>query len=145
VTARGGFLGGGSLRLEVGAGTVQARASDGAVSAYLKAHGQNATIAFHEGRAVVRAVRSFLGRPQVLVATGSIGREGRSLVFRPGSVIVDGHAPPPGLETLAEQKTTIRVPLPALPGGVPSYRVKAAEGAVTVSAVLRDQVLDLST
>src|SRR5207237_30689 len=43
VTAQGGFLRGGSIRLKVGAGTVQARATDKAVNAYLKSHGENAT------------------------------------------------------------------------------------------------------
>jgi hypothetical protein len=145
VTAQGGFLGGGSIRLEVGAGTVQARATDGAVNAYLKAHRQNAIIAFHSGRAVVRAVRTLLGRSHVLVATGAIAREGTSLVFRPASVTVDGHAPPPGTAALARQKTTIRVQLPKLPGGITAYGVKAVEGAVGLVAILRDQLLDLST
>src|SRR5438034_3702488 len=116
VTAKGGFLGGGSMRLEVGAGTVQARATNGAVNAYLKAHGQNATIAFHAGRAVVRAVRTLRGRSRVLVATGTIAHEGGSLVFRPTSVTVDGGAPAPGTAAQARQKTTIRVRLPELPG-----------------------------
>jgi len=144
VTARGGFLHGGSIRLDVGAGTVQARATNGAVNAYLKEKGQNASISFHAGRAVVRAVRSFLGRSRVLVATGAISREGTSFVFRPASVTVDGHAVPPGTEALAEQKTTIKVHLPKLPGGITSYRVEAVEGAVTIVAVLRNQLLDLS-
>jgi hypothetical protein len=144
VTADGGFLRGGSIRLTVGAGTVQARATDAAVNAYLKAHGQNATMAFHAGRVVVRAVRSFLGRPRTLVATGNVAREGTSLVFRPSSVTVDGKAPPPGSEALAKQKTTVKVHLPKLPGGITSYGVKAVEGAVSISAILRDQLLDLS-
>ena len=145
VTAKGGFLHGGSIRLDVGAGTVQARATAAAVNAYMKSHGQNATFTFHDGHAVVRTVRSFLGRSRVLVATGSIGREGTSMVFRPNSVTVDGRAPPPGTEGLAEQKTTIKVPLPKLPGGITSYGVNAVEGALTISAVLRNQLLDLSS
>ena len=144
VTAQSGFLHGGSIRLEVGAGTVQGLATDGAVNAYLKAHGQSATFAFHSGHAVVRAVRTLLGRSHVLVATGAIEREGTSLVFRPASVTVDGRAPPPGTAGLARQKTTIRVQLPKLPGGITAYRVKAVEGAIALSAVLRDQLLDLS-
>jgi hypothetical protein len=144
VTAQGGFLHGGSIRLEVGAGTVQARSTNGAVNAYLKAHGQNATMAFHSGRTVVRAVRTLLGRSHVLVATGAVAREGTLLVFRPASVTVDGRAPPPGTEALAKQKTTIRVHLPKLPGGITAYGVKAVEGAVAIAAVLRNQLLDLS-
>jgi hypothetical protein len=144
VTADGGFLRGGSIRLTVGAGTVQARATDAAVNAYLKAHGQNATMAFHAGRVVVRAVRSFLGRPRALVATGTVAREGTSLVFRPSSVTIDGKPPPPGSEGLAKQKTTIKVQLPKLPGGITSYGVKSVDGAISIMAVLRDQLLDLS-
>jgi hypothetical protein len=144
VTADGGFLRGGSIRLTVGAGTVQARATDAAVNAYLKKHDQNATMAFHYGGVVVRAVRSFLGRTRTLVATGNVAREGTLLVFRPTTVTVDGRAPPPGSEALARQKTTIKVHLPKLPGGITSYRVNAVEGAVALGAVLRDQLLDLS-
>ena len=144
VTAEGGFLSGSSIRFTVGAGTVRGRATDAAVNAYLKAHGQNATMAFHEGRVVVRAVRSFLGRTRTLVATGTVAREGTLLVFRPASVTVDGHAAPRGSEALAKQKTTIKVRLPKLPGGIESYGVKAVEGAVAIAAVLRDQLLDLS-
>jgi DUF2993 family protein len=144
VTAEGGFLRGGSIRLRVGAGTVQARATNAAVNAYLKAHDQNATMAFHAGRVVVRAVRSFLGRTRTLVATGTVAREGTALVFRPSSVTIDGRASPPGTEAMAKQKTTIKVQLPKLPGGIASYEVKAVEGAVAISAVLRDQLLDLS-
>jgi hypothetical protein len=144
VTADGGFLRGGSIRLTVGAGTVQARATDAAVNAYLKAHGQNATMAFHTGRVVVRVVRSFLGRTRTLVATGMVAREGTSLVFRPSSVTIDGKPPAPGSESLAKQKTTVKVQLPKLPGGITSYGVKSVEGAVSIMAVLRDQLLDLS-
>jgi hypothetical protein len=144
VTAGGGFLRGGSIRLTVGAGTVRARATDAAVNAYLKKHDQNATMAFHAGRVVVRAVRSFLGRTRTLVATGTVAREGTLLVFRPSSVTVEGNAPPPGSEALAKQKTTIKVHLPELPGGITSYGVKAVEGAIAIAAVLRDQLLDLS-
>ena len=143
VTAQGGLLGG-PIRLNVGAGTVQARATDRAVDAYLKAHGQNATMAFHDGRTVVRAVRTLFGRYHVLVATGAIAREGTLLVFRPASVTVDGRAPSPATAALARQKTTIRVQLPKLPGGITAYWVKAVEGAVAITAVLRDQLLDLT-
>jgi len=73
VTATGGFLHGGGLTIKVAAGTVRARATGAAVNAYLKDHGQNATIAFHEGGATVRAVRSFLGRPRRFLATGRLG------------------------------------------------------------------------
>jgi hypothetical protein len=145
VTADGGFLRGGRLAIKVGGGTIRARAADAAVNAYLKDHGQNATIAFHPGRATVRAVRSFLGRPRTLVATGTVSREGSLLVFRPTSVTVDGRAPPPGTGTLAEQKTAIRVQLPKLPGGISSYDIKAVEGAASVSAILHKQVLELSS
>jgi hypothetical protein len=144
VTAEGGFLRGGSIRLTVGAGTVQARATDAAVNVYLKAHDQKATMAFHSGRVVVHAIRSFLGRTRTLVATGTVAREGVLLVFRPSSVTIDGRPPPPGSETLARQKTTIKVKLPKLPGGIASYGIKAVEGAVVIMAVLRDQLLDLS-
>lgn len=144
VTADGGFLHGGRLAIKVGGGTIRAHATDSAVNAYLKDHGQNATIVFHAGRATVRAVRTFLGRPGTFVATGTVSREGSSMVFRPTSVTVDGRAPPPGTETLAEQKTTIRVQLPKLPGGISSYGIKAVEGAAAVSAVLHNQVLELS-
>jgi DUF2993 family protein len=143
VTAQGGLLGG-PIRLNVGAGTVQARATDGAVNAYLKAHKQNATMAFHDGQTVVRAVRTLFGRSHVLVAVGAIAHEGTSLVFRPASVTVDGRAPAPATAALARQKTTIRVQLPNLPGGITGYGVKAVEGAVAIAAVLRDQLLDLS-
>jgi len=135
VTATGGFLHGGGLTIKVAAGTVRARATGAAVNAYLKDHGQNATIAFHEGGATVRSVRSFLGRP----------REGSALVFRPTSVVVDGRAPPPGTRSLAEQKATLRVQLPPLPGGVSSYGIKAVDGGAALSAILRDQLLDLSS
>jgi len=145
VTADGGFLHGGRLAIKVGGGTIRARATDAAVNAYLKDHGQNATIAFHSGRATVRAVRSFLGRQRTLVATGGVSREGSLLVFRPTSVTVDGHAPPPGTETLAEQKTTIRVRLPKLPGGISSYGIQSVQGAASVSANLHQQVLELSS
>ncbi len=145
VTADGGFLRGGRLAIKVGGGTIRARATDAAVNAYLKDHGQNATIAFHAGSATVRTVRSFLGKPRTLIAMGTVSREGSSLVFRPTSVTVDGRAPPPGTGTLAEQKSTIRVQLPKLPGGISSYGIKAAEGAASVSAVLHQQVLELSS
>jgi len=145
VTADGGFLRGGRLAIKVGGGTIRARATDAAVNAYLKDHGQNATIAFHSGRATVHAVRTFLGKARTFVATGTVFREGSSLVFRPASVTVDGHSPPPGTETLAEQKTTIRVQLPKLPGGISSYGIKAAEGGASLSAVLHQQVLELSS
>jgi hypothetical protein len=144
VTADGGFLRGGSIRLTVGAGTVQARATDAAVNAYLKAHGQNATMAFHAGRVGVRVVRSFLGHTRTLVATGTVAREGTSLVFRPSSITIDGKPPPPGSEGLAKLKTTVKVQLPKLPGGITSYGVKSVEGAVSIMAILRDQLLDLS-
>ena len=143
VSAGGGFLHGGPLTIKVAAGTIRGRAIDTSVNAYLKDHGKNATIAFHPGRATVRAVRSFLGRPRMLVASGTVSREGCSLVFRPTSVTVDGRAPPPGTEGLAEQKTTIRVQLPKLPGGISSYGLRAVEGAASLSAVLHDQVLEL--
>jgi hypothetical protein len=143
VTAGGGFLHGGPLTIKVAAGTIRGMATDASVNAYLKDHGQNATIAFRPGRATVRAVRSFLGRPRTLVATGTVSREGSSLVFRPTSVTVDGRAPPPGTEGLAEQKATIRVQLPKLPGGISSYGLRAVEGAASLSAVLHDQVLEL--
>jgi hypothetical protein len=147
VTADGGFLHGGRLAIRVAGGSIRGRATDAAVNAYLKDHGQNATmtIAVHAGRATVRAVRSFLGKPRTFVATGTVSREGSSLVFRPTSVTVDGRAPPPGTETLAEQKTTIRVQLPKLPGGISTYGIKAVEGAASVSAVLHQQVLELSS
>ncbi|TMK54199.1 MAG: DUF2993 domain-containing protein [Actinobacteria bacterium] len=145
VTATGGFLHGGGLTIKVGAGTVRARATEAAVNAYLKDHGQNATIAFHDGGATVRAVRSFLGRPRRFVATGTVAREGSSLVFRPTSVAVDGRAPPPGTRSLAEQKATLRVQLPPLPGGVSAYGIAAVDGGVALSAILRDQLLDLSS
>ncbi|TMK84410.1 MAG: DUF2993 domain-containing protein [Actinobacteria bacterium] len=145
VTATGGFLHGGGLTIKVGAGTVRARATEAAVNAYLKDHGQNATIAFHDGGATVRAVRSFLGRPQRFVATGTVAREGSSLVFRPTSVAVDGRAPPPGTRSIAEQKATLRVQLPPLPGGVSAYGIAAVDGGVALSAILRDQLLDLSS
>ena len=144
VRAAGGSFFSGSLRVRVGAGTVKARATNAAVNAYLKDHGQNATIAFHNGRATVRATRTFQGRRRAFVATGSVGREGSSFVFRPDSVTVDGSAPPPGLEQAAERKVTIRVALPKLPGGVTSYRIQAVEGAATIVAVLHNQLLDLS-
>ena len=144
VRADGGFLHS-QLKIRVGGGTITARATDAAVNTYLKEHGQNATIAFHPGRATVRAVRSFLGRPRTLVATGTVSREGSSLVFRPTSVTVDGRAPPPGTESIAEQRATIRVQLPKLPGGISSYGIKAVDGAAAVSAVLHDQVLELSS
>jgi len=145
VRADGGFLRAGRLAIRVGGGTIAARATDAAVNAYLKDHGQNATIAFHPGRATVHAVRTFLGRPRTLVATGTVSREGSSLVFRPTSVTMDGRAPPPGAVALAKQKTTIRVQLPKLPGGISSYGIKAVEGAAALSAVLHDQVLELSS
>ena len=145
VTATGGFLHGGGLTIKVGAGTVRARATEAAVNAYLKDHGQNATMAFHDGGATVRAVRSFLGRPQRFVATGTVAREGSSLVFRPTSVAVDGRAPPPGTRSLAERKATLRVQLPPLPGGVSAYGIAAVDGGVALSAILRDQLLDLSS
>ncbi|HEV2685141.1 MAG TPA: DUF2993 domain-containing protein [Actinomycetota bacterium] len=144
VRADGGFLHGGRLAIRVGGGTIRGRATDAAVNAYLEDHGQNATIAFRPGRATVRAVRSFLGRTRTLTATGTVSREGSSLVFRPTSVSVDGRAPPTGTETLAEQKTTIRVQLPKLPGGISSYGIAAVQGAAALSAVLHDQVLELS-
>jgi DUF2993 family protein len=144
VGASGGFLRGGPLTIEVGAGTVRARATNAAVNAYFKDHGQNATIAFHEGHAVVRAVRTFLGRKRTLVADGTVAREGSALVFRPTSVTVDGQPPPPGTEQLAKQKATLRVQLPPLPGGITSYGIKAVEGAAAISANLQNQRLDLS-
>jgi LmeA-like phospholipid-binding len=144
VRADGGFLHN-RLRIRVGGGTIRARATNAAVNAYFKDHGQNATIVFRPGRATVRAVRSFLGRSHTLVASGTVSREGSSLVFRPTSVTVDGRAPPPGTESLAEQKTTIRMQLPKLPGGISSYGIKAVDGAAALSAVLHDQVLDLSS
>ena len=143
VSAGGGFLHGGPLTIKVATGTIRGRATDASVNAYLKDHGQNATIAFRSGRATVRTVRSFLGRPRMLVASGTVSREGSSLVFRPTSVTVDGRAPPPGTEGLAEQKATIRVQLPKLPGGISSYGLRAVEGAASLSAVLHDQVLEL--
>jgi len=143
VTAGGGFLHGGPLTIKAAAGTIRGMATDASVNAYLKDHGQNATIAFRPGRATVRAVRSFLGRPRTLVATGTVSREGSSLVFRPTSVTVDGRALPQGTEGLAEQKATIRVQLPKLPGGISSYGLRAVEGAASLSAVLHDQVLEL--
>jgi len=145
VSADGGFLRSGRLAIKVGGGTIRARAADAAVNAYLADHGQSATIAFHPGRATVRVVRSFLGRLHTLVATGTVSRVGSSLVFRPTSVTVDGRAPPPGTTGLAEQKTTIRVQLPKLPGGISSYGITAVEGAASVSAMLHDQVLELSS
>jgi len=145
VTADGGFLHGGRLTIRVAGGTIRARAIDAAVNAYLNDHGQHATIVFGPGRATVRAVRTFLGRSRTLVATGTVSREGSSMVFRPDSVTVDGRAPPPGTEALAEQKATIRVQLPKLPGGISSYGIKAVEGAAAVSAVLHNQVLELSS
>lgn len=144
VTADGGFLHGGRLTIRVAAGTIRARATDAAVNAYLKDHGQNATIAFYRGRATVRAVRTFLGRARTFVADGTVAREGSFLVFRPTSVTVDGRAPPPGTETPAERNATIRVQLPKLPGGISSYGIQAVEGAASLSAVLHEQVLDLS-
>jgi hypothetical protein len=143
VRAAGGFLGGAPLHIRVGAGTISAHATDAAVNAYLKAHKKNATIAFLPGRAVVRARRIFFGRTRTFVASGTIAREGGSLVFHPTSVTIDGHPPPPGAEGLAERLTTVKVALPDLPGGVSTYGIKAGEGAIVVSAVLRDQVLDL--
>jgi len=144
VRAAGGSFFSGSLRVKVGAGTVKAHATDAAVNAYLNDHGQNATIAFHKGVATVHATRTFRGRARRFVATGTVAREGTSFVFRPDRVTVDGSAPPPGLEQAAEQKVTIRVQLPKLPGGVSSYRIEAVEGAATIVAVLHDQLLDLS-
>lgn len=143
VRAEGGFLHS-RLTIRVGGGTIRARATDASVNAYLKDHGQNATIAFRSGRATVRAVRTFLGRPRTFVASGTVSREGSSLVFRPTSVTVDGRPPPPGTQSLAEEKTTIRVQLPMLPGGISSYGIDAVDGAASISAVLHDQVLDLS-
>jgi len=63
VRADGGFLHS-QLKIRVGGGRITARATNAAVNTYLKDHGQNATIGFHPGRATVRAVRSFLGRPR---------------------------------------------------------------------------------
>ena len=79
------------------------------------------------------------------VATGTVAREGSSLVFRPTSVAVDGRAPPPGTRSLAEQKATLRVQLPPLPGGISAYGIAAVDGGVALSAILRDQLLDLSS
>ena len=66
-------------------------------------------------------------------------------MFRPTSDAVDAHAPPPGTQALAEQKTTLRVQLPPLPGGVSSYGIAAVDGGATLTAILRDQLLDLSS
>jgi len=144
VRAASGSFFSGSLRVRVGAGTVKARATDAAVSAFLNDHGQNATIAFHDGRATVRSTRTFQGRRHAFVASGSIAREANALVFRPDSVTIDGTSPPPSLRTAAEARMVVRVPLPKLPGGITSYRIQAVEGAATIVAVLHDQLLDLS-
>jgi hypothetical protein len=143
VTADGGFLHS-PLTIKVGSGTIGARATDAAVNAYLKDHGENATIAMHPGRATVRAVRSFLGAQHTLVADGTVSREGSTLVFRPVSVTVDGRVPPPGVESIAQEKATVRVQLPPLPGGVTSYGIRSVEGAVVLTASLHGRVLDLS-
>ena len=144
VRAASGSFFSGSLSVRVGAGTVKARATDGAVTAFLGDHGQNATIAFHNGRATVRSTRTFLGSRHAFVASGPVGREGNAFVFRPDSVSIDGAPAPPGVRQAAERRMTIRVQLPKLPGGVSAYRIEAVEGAATIVAVLHDQLLDLS-
>jgi hypothetical protein len=144
VKADGGFLHGGPIKITVGAGTIRARATEASVNAYLKAHSQNATITFGSDRVVLHAVRLFLGRRRTFVATGTIAREGSSLVFRPTSVTIDGHAPPPGTATAARQKATVKVQLPELPGGITLYKVTAVEGAIAIAAVLSDQAINLS-
>ncbi|MGZ4103934.1 MAG: LmeA family phospholipid-binding protein [Actinomycetota bacterium] len=144
VGSNAGFLRGAPAQITVKTGTVTGRATQASVNAYLAAHSENATLTFHQDSVVVRAVRVFLGARRTFVATGTIAREGKALVFRPTSVTIDGHPPPPGTGGLARQKATVSVALPELPGGVASYRVEAVEGGLAITAVLNDATVDLS-
>jgi DUF2993 family protein len=143
VKAPGGFLRTKGLTVTVTEGTVNARATDASINAYLADQHKDATVALHEGSAVVRATRTILGRPRKLVARGTVAREGNDLVFRPRSVTVDGDVPPSFIEGIAKQKATVRVRLPELPAGISTYEVRAEEGALAVVAVLHDEQLIL--
>jgi hypothetical protein len=144
LSATGGFLGSGRLAVRVRSGTIEARATQAAVNAYLHKQGESATVVLHERRAILHAVRPFLGGERTFVASGTILREGTTLVFRPSSVTVDGQPPPGGLEAAAKARATFRVKLPELPGGITLYRFSVREGALSVVASLRGQTLMLS-
>jgi hypothetical protein len=143
LSAPDGFLSS-ALSIIVGSGRIEARATQGAVNAYLRAHGETATIAFHDGGASVRAVRSFLGAAHTFTASGTVVREGGNLVFHPSSVRIDGRVPQPVLEAAAKLRATVRVKLPDLPGGIESYHFDPHRGTLSIVAEFHHQRVDLS-
>jgi hypothetical protein len=139
----GGLLTGGKLGARVGTGSVSAEATDEAVTRFLRAHDQKATIAFHEGGATVRTTRRIAGRNRRITATGTIRLVKNELQLTPKRVRVDGEKPPAALEKEARRKATIRVPLPDLPGGFGPTKVIAHDGYIRIEAVLEDERITL--
>jgi DUF2993 family protein len=139
ITADGGLLGGGKLAVRVSSGSVSARATDASVGAYLRAHGEQVTIAFHEKRATTSTVRRVFGANRRIVASGPVTKKGDRLVFTPQRVTVDGKRATGSLGRIARATATFSVTLPALPGGIRSYEIATHEGFLELVATIRGQ------
>jgi hypothetical protein len=132
--------------LKVASGDATARITEDATNAFLVHEKIDARVTFlATGLVHVRADRVVGGRTRRFEARGRLSLGGRTLTFRPQTVLVDGR--PSTSATLvarAKRDTTFSVQIPKLPGNVLPTEVVVTQGQIAMVASLESYTLKLS-
>ncbi len=132
--------------LKVDKGEGSARITEDSVNAFLVYSKVDAHVTFRpDGTVFVRSDRTVGRRIRRFEATGAMSLDGRTLIFKPARVLVDGRpTSDPSLAARARRATAFSVQLPKLPGNILPSEVDVTKGEVTLVATLNGYVLKLS-